>query len=528
MAAHRRLNRRLSDRRALWRPVCDLGAGPVSAADSLGVVVVEFRVLGPLEVVAAGGPVALGSVQQRAVLAVLLVRAPEVVSVDRLIDELWGERPPATAAHAVQVHVSAIRQTLRDFGGGLGVTRSGSGYALEVDPECVDATRFERLVAAAQRTLADAPVTARGLFDEALGLWRGRPLPELEFAFAVRERERLEELHAVAVEGQVDARLACGEHREVIGTITGLVASNPLREGPRRLLMLALYRAGRHAEALAAYRDTCEALDEIGLQPGPELRQLEQAILQHDEVLSIASGAEDTATGQDEMLADQSSRAAGPDRGVLPVAASRLIASRQSEPRTERAAAHRLALLCPQCSTPYEAGHRFCAVCGVTLEAPVSRPPDPEARDATPLTELRFASVLCVDLAGFVTLAEPLAADDEAELLSRYFESSRTVVERYGGTIHSLAGDAVMAVWGVPSAHEDDAERAVRAALDIVDAVGALGERVGAPGLRGRAGVVTGQVAAVENPARRVSSSASRSTRQRGCRRPLPRGGVGR
>jgi len=185
-------------------------------------------------------------------------------------------------------------------------------------------------------------------------LWRGSPLAELEFEFAVRERERLEELHAVAVEGQVDARLACGEHREVIGTITGLVASNPLREGPRRLLMLALYRAGRHAEALAAYRDACEALDEIGLQPGPELRQLEQAILQH-EALSIAGGAEDTSTGQDKMLADQSSRAVGRDHGVLPV----------------------------------------------------------------PATELRVASVLCVDLAGFATLSEPLQADDEAELLSR-------------------------------------------------------------------------------------------------------------
>ena len=412
----------------------------------------QYRVLGPLEVVGAGGPVALGSVQQRALLALLLVHAPEVVPVDRLIDELWGERPPATASHAVQVHVSAIRKTLNSAtaGDGLAVTRSGSGYALEVDPERVDATRFEGLVTAAQRALVDAPVTANGLFEEALGLWRGSPLAELEFEFAVRERERLEELHAVAVEGQVEARLAYGEHREVIGTITGLVASNPLREGPRRLLMLALYRAGRHAEALAAYRDACEALDEIGLQPGPELRQLEQAILQHDEALSIAGGAEDTPAAQDKMLTEQSSRAVGRDQGVLPV--------------------------------------------------PASPPHPPQPLDAAPLTELRLASVLCVDLVGFATLSEPLEADDEAELLRRYFESSRTIVERYGGRIHTLAADAVMAVWGVPSAHEDDAERAVRAALDVVDAVGALGERLGAPGLRGRGAVVTGQVAAVENP----------------------------
>jgi DNA-binding SARP family transcriptional activator len=402
--------------------------------------VVDYRVLGPLEVVGDGGPVALGSVQQRAVLALLIVHAPEIVSIDRLIDELWGERPPTTAPHAVQVYVSAIRKTLRNAtaGAGVGLTRSGSGYVLEVDPQRVDATRFQMLVATAQRALADAPANASSLFEEALELWRGPPLAELEFQFAVRERERLEELHAVAVEGQVDARLACGAHREVIGTITGLVASNPLREAPRRLLMLALYRAGRHAEALAAYRDACEALDEIGLQPGPELRQLERAILQHDEALNLASGAEFTSTGRDRMLAEQSS--------------------------------------------------------------PASCLPVPESRDTTPLTELRFASILCVDLAGFATLSEPLQADDEADLLSHYFESSRTIVNRYGGTIQTLAGDALMAVWGVPSAHEDDAERAVRAAFDIVDAVGALGERVGTPGLRGRAGVVTGQVAAQKNP----------------------------
>ena len=421
----------------------------------LGVMVVEYRVLGPLEVVGPDGPVALGSVQQRAVLAVLLVHAPEVVSVDRLIDELWGERPPATAAHAVQVHVSAIRKTLRTAGAadGIGVTRSGSGYAIEVDPERVDATRFERLVAGAQRVLPDAPAVARDRLEEALGLWRGRPLAEFEFEFAGRERERLEELRAVALEGVVEARLACGENREVIGTISGLVESNPLREGPRRLLMLALYRAGRHAEALAVYRDTCEALDEIGLQPGPELRQLEQAILRHDESLRTAGGAEDTGSGQDKMRAEESAPpAAGRDRGV----------------------------------------------------PSVSRPPDAGTRNPTAFTELRLASVMYVDLAGFVTLAEPLGPDDEADLLRHYFESARTVVDRYGGRIHSLAGDAMLAVWGVPSAHEDDAERAVRAALEIVDTAGAFGEQVGARGLRGRAGVVTGQVAAVENPAGEV------------------------
>ena len=243
---------------------------------------VEFRILGALEAVAGREELSLGSVQQRAVLALLLVRAPEPVSRDRLIDELWGERPPATAAHAVQVYVSGIRKALRPAGDAVAVRSSPAGYVLEVEDERVDARRFERLIEDAQR-LGEDPAGARELFERALGLWRSRPLAEFEqFELARREADRLEELQAVGLEGLVEARLACGEHGEVIGTLTGLVAANPLRERPRRLLMLALYRSGRHAEALAAYRDACAALDEIGLQPGPELRQLEAAILRHD------------------------------------------------------------------------------------------------------------------------------------------------------------------------------------------------------------------------------------------------------
>ena len=128
-------------------------------------------------------------------------------------------------------------------------------------------------------------------------MWRGRPLDEFgQFDFARRETDRLDELYAFAVEGRVEARLACGEDADVLGQITGLVAANPLRERPRRLLMLALYRGGRHAEALAAYRDACSALDEIGLRPGPELRQLEQAILRHDASLHAPGLAADTAS----------------------------------------------------------------------------------------------------------------------------------------------------------------------------------------------------------------------------------------
>jgi DNA-binding SARP family transcriptional activator len=236
--------------------------------------------------IADGRELALGSLQQRAVLALLLIHVGEPVSRDRLVDELWGERPPTSASHAVQVYVSGIRKTLRGYG--VDVRRTGSGYLLEVDKDRVDAFRFEQLVGDAQRRLANDPSGARALFEQALWLWRGQPLGEFaDFEFARQETDRLQELRAVALEGLVEARLATGEHAEVIAQITGLVAANPLRERPRRLLMLALYRSGRHADALTAYKDAVTAFDEIGLQPGPELRALEQAILRHDSSLRI-------------------------------------------------------------------------------------------------------------------------------------------------------------------------------------------------------------------------------------------------
>lgn len=243
----------------------------------------EFRILGALEAVSAREPFGLGSAQQRVVLALLVVAAPEPVSRDRLVDELWGERPPASAAHAVQVYVSGIRKVLRAAGTDNAVRSVPSGYALSVAAEEIDARRFERLVSEARRVLGDDPARARELFGEALGLWRGPALAGLvQFEFARREADRLEELRSGAVQGSLEARLACGDDVGVVAPLADLVAENPLRERTCELLMLALYRCGRHAEALSAYRDACEALDEIGLQPGPELRQLEQAILRHD------------------------------------------------------------------------------------------------------------------------------------------------------------------------------------------------------------------------------------------------------
>ena len=273
----------------------------------------EFRILGPLEVIADAGAVSLGRLQQRAVLAVLVVCAGERVSRDRLVDALWGERPPASAGHAVEVYVSGIRKALGPGADGAPVRASRGGYVLEVDPERVDARRFERLAGEAQHLLAEDPSRARELVERALALWRGPPLAELsQFEFARREADRLEQLRAAALEGLVEARIAGGEHDQVIGQLTALVAANPLRERPQRLLMLALYRAGRHAEALTAYRDACDALDEIGLHPGPELRQLQAAILRHDPSLQGAHTPAGTESHSDSLAQ------AGPDFRGLP------------------------------------------------------------------------------------------------------------------------------------------------------------------------------------------------------------------
>ena len=287
----------------------------------------EFRVLGPLEVVHDGQKLALGKAQQQAVIGLLALCAPQPVPIDRLVDEVWGERPPASAHHAIQVYVSAIRKLLRSAGAEATVTTSAAGYALEVDPERVDANRFERLVSAAQSAVGDHPASAREQFREALALWRGQPLAglgwERERPGAARpggETARLDELRTSATEGLAEAELALGRHREVVGAISELVAANPLREQPRRLLMLALYRSGRHAEALTAYREARAALDEIGLQPGPDLRALEQAILRHDPAL-LAAEAEAEAVpdpgGRSFELDEDSLRSGDPPRAPL-------------------------------------------------------------------------------------------------------------------------------------------------------------------------------------------------------------------
>jgi YVTN family beta-propeller protein len=245
---------------------------------------VEFRILGPLELTEDGRSVDLAGGRQRTLLALLLLHANEVVSSDRLIDGLWGERPPATAAKVLQ---NAISQLRRSLGDNLIVTRA-PGYLLQVEPASIDARRFESLLDDGRQTLAagDAAHAARVL-REGLALWRGPPLGEFAYEpFASTEIARLDELRLRALEERIEADLALGRHADLIGELERLVSEHPLRERPRGQLMLALYQSGRQAEALQAYQDGRRLLaEELGLEPGAALQQLEKQILTRDPAL---------------------------------------------------------------------------------------------------------------------------------------------------------------------------------------------------------------------------------------------------
>jgi YVTN family beta-propeller protein len=267
----------------------------------------DFRILGPLEVRDdEGRPVALGAGRQRALLAALLLRTNEVVSSDRLIDVLWGERPPETAHKALQGYVSQLRKALepgRPPGdpGSILVTRA-PGYVLRVEPDQVDALRFARLAAEGRRALERGdPQAAASSLAEALALSRGPPLADLAYeTFAQEEAARLEELRLAALEDRIDADLACGRHAPLVGELETLVARQPLRERLRGQLMLALYRSGRQAEALEAYRSARRTLvDELGLEPGEALQRLERAILAHDPSLEPPRAPAPAAPGGD-------------------------------------------------------------------------------------------------------------------------------------------------------------------------------------------------------------------------------------
>jgi class 3 adenylate cyclase len=379
---------------------------------------VEFRILGPLEVADGDATVALGGVRQRTLLAILLLNANEVVSADRLIDELWGERSPESGRSALQVRVSQLRKALGE--GGAQLLTPALGYVLSLDRDQLDLHRFERLVREA--AAAEPPAAAEKL-SEALALWRGPPLADLAYeSFAQTAIGRLEELRLGAIETRIDADLALGHHGELIAELEELVAQHPLREHLRAQLMLALYRCGRQADALEVYRRTSSELGaELGLEPGRELKDLESAVLHQDPSLEPSSPATDESAGQP-----------APDR----------------EPPVE-------------------------------VEAP---------RRAR-----KVVTVLFCDVTGSTALGEQLDPEALFGVMSRYFEELRAIIERHGGTVAKFIGDAVMAVFGIPRVHEDDALRAVQAAAEIHGRLPAVAEEVGVR-LRFRTGVNTGLV----------------------------------
>ena len=358
----------------------------------------EFRILGPLEVRDRGHPLSFEGGKQRVLLGVLLLHANKVVSSERLVDELWGAKPPARATKLVQGYVSGVRKVL---GPGRLLTQA-PGYLVQLEADELDLHVFERLVAEART--ANEPRRAAELLREALALWRGPTLADLRFeAQSDREAERLNDMHLAALLERIDADLALGRHAQLVGELEALTAEHPLQERPRAQLMLALYRSGRQAEALEVYRSTRRLLaDELGLEPSQELERLERLILTHDPELDL--------------------------------------------PR---------------------------------LAAPVAAPPPQPAAPPGPADSVRrTVSFLFADLVDSTRLAERLDPETMHRVLARYSEASAAAIERHGGVVEKYIGDAVAAVFGFPSLHEDDALRAVRAAVEVRQAVAELADEL--------------------------------------------------
>jgi DNA-binding SARP family transcriptional activator/streptogramin lyase len=252
-----------------------------------------FRLLGPLQVQIGDEDLAIGGPKERAVLALLLLNANRVVSRDSIVEGLWGESPPKSARHTIAGYVSRLRKRLDLPDSQTTIETRAGGYVLRCLPDSVDLYRFEELLEQGRAAL-DAAAADRALevFDEALELWRGEPLSDVaDEPFAAPEIRWLEELRVGAIEARVEAALALGQEAEVVGELRSLVARHPYRERFRVQLMTALYRTGRQTEALECYRAGRQLLvDELGVEPGAELRDLERAILAHDETIDARHG----------------------------------------------------------------------------------------------------------------------------------------------------------------------------------------------------------------------------------------------
>jgi DNA-binding SARP family transcriptional activator len=401
---------------------------------------VEFRILGPLEVLGDDGrPVPLPSAKPRAVLALLLLHADRPVGTERLALALWGEGAPHGAVKTVQVHVSRLRKGLPR---GTGLLTTPSGYELRLGDEGqLDARRFERLVADGRAELASGRnEDAEASLGAALGLWRGRPLANVALE-PQREIADLEELRAAAVEELVEARLALGRHGEVIGDLERLIHEHPYRERPRGQLMLALYRNDRQADALAAYHDARGALVELGIEPGERLRALERAILEQDPALSLTAPAEGSAT-----------------------------------------------------------------------------PAPAEDRPAR-----RLVSVVLASMAE--TAAERLDPEATHHLLARYADACGATIERHGGAVERFAGDTVVGVFGQDAAHDDDALRAARAAIEMREAGAQLGAALGID-VRIRVGAEAGEVFVGATPGRARFAAGDAFTVAAGLEQSAPPGEI--
>ena len=392
---------------------------------------IEFRVLGPLQVLAEGRALPLGGLKQRGVLALLLLERNRVVPRDTLVDALWAEDPPASAANSVQVYVSKLRKLLGADGG---LATEQPGYILRVASGDVDVDEFERLLAAGKSALrSEAFEEAEASLAQALALWRGPALADLASEpFAHAEIARLEGLRLEALEARFEAMLSVGRDAEAVGEVQALVALHPLDERFRAQLMVALYRSGRHADALEAYRSFRQLLDEeLGLEPNPELRQLEQAILRQDDSL-------------------------GPVTRLAPVAA----AVREHVP----------------------------------IEAPVAAASPRRIED-----ERRPVTVLFADIVGSTALGERLEPDEAKALVGECVTMMSRAVDEYGGTVQAYQGDGICAYFGVPTAHEDDPERAGRTALRILEVVSGYARDIeaawGISGFAVRVGVNSGPAA---------------------------------
>jgi len=408
---------------------------------------IDFLLLGPLEARHRyrRHTLRLGSIKHRMLLAKLLLHPNQVVSTDELIDSVWGEEPPATVRQSLQNHVASLRKTIESGGARATPPRTlltrEPGYLLRIDPDQLDLHRFQRLTEEGRRALGDGDHGgAATLLHEALSLWRGPVLADVMAASGVAwpELVGVDELRMAALEARIEADLALGHHQELVGELEALVRQHPLREHLHGQLMLALYRCGRQAEALAAYRSARESLvDELGIEPSVGLQRLEQAILAQDAALDLLAPAPPVSEPPVQEAAPAARASEAPGGTALPTSAERKLVT-----------------------------VLFC---------------DVDELDATQLDD------------------DERDPEDVSSMLAGHLERVRGEVESFGGTVEYAVGGTTMAVFGVPRTREDDPERAVRAALAIREALGGHGgHRAARQDVELRFAVTTGE--ALVNP----------------------------